>query len=214
MRERSRDQSMLRRLRGQHLPSRAGPRAALLKQRDELARTPGNVAVKRGDDSAMDQIATDRRIVAEYRFPYLAHTAMEPLNAAIRWDGDHAEAWVPSQLPTFDQTAIASRSPHAFPRRASRQAPHAQVGTSHHCRFGMRVPVGGSSACASGRTLVQHMVRADQFELGHSRQSEEWCPSGARALTRMIESLLIGRRRGFRREGIHEPAWESQNYGR
>jgi len=34
------------------------------------------------------------RIVAEYEFPYLAHAAMEPLNATIRFDGDRAEAWI------------------------------------------------------------------------------------------------------------------------
>jgi hypothetical protein len=32
---------------------------------------------------------------------------MEPLNATIRFDGDAAEAWVPSQFQTFDQMAIA-----------------------------------------------------------------------------------------------------------
>ena len=72
-----------------------------------LAGTPGNVAVTRGDDKAMDQIAPANRIVAEYEFPYLAHTPMEPLNTTVRFDGDHAEAWVPSQFQTFDQMAIA-----------------------------------------------------------------------------------------------------------
>src|SRR3989440_746625 len=73
----------------------------------ELARTPGNVAVARGDDKAMDGVPAGRRIVAEYEFPYLAHTPMEPLNTTIRFDGDRAEAWVPSQFQTMDQMAIA-----------------------------------------------------------------------------------------------------------
>ena len=72
----------------------------------ELARTPGNVAVTRGDEKAIDQIAADNRIVAEFEFPYLAHTPMEPLNATVRFDGDKAEAWVPSQFQTMDQMAI------------------------------------------------------------------------------------------------------------
>src|SRR5712691_3186435 len=72
-----------------------------------LARTPGNVAVARGDNQAMDSIPAARRIVAEYEFPYLAHTPMEPLNTTIRFDGDAAEAWVPSQFQTMDQMAIA-----------------------------------------------------------------------------------------------------------
>ena len=73
----------------------------------ELARTTGNVAVARGDNKAMAGIAAANRIVAEYEFPYLAHTPMEPLNTTIRFDGDRAEAWVPSQFQTMDQMAIA-----------------------------------------------------------------------------------------------------------
>jgi len=73
----------------------------------ELARTTGNVAVARGDDKAMDSVGAANRIVAEYEFPYLAHTPMEPLNTTIRFDGDAAEAWVPSQFQTFDQIAVA-----------------------------------------------------------------------------------------------------------
>ena len=73
----------------------------------EMARTPGNVAIAHGDDEALDQIAAGNRIMAEYEFPYLAHTPMEPLNATIRFDGDKAEAWIPSQFQTFDQMAIA-----------------------------------------------------------------------------------------------------------
>jgi isoquinoline 1-oxidoreductase beta subunit len=73
----------------------------------ELARTPGNVAVARGDDKAMSRIPIARRLVAEYEFPYLAHTPMEPLNATVRFEGNKAEAWVPSQFQTMDQMAIA-----------------------------------------------------------------------------------------------------------
>jgi isoquinoline 1-oxidoreductase beta subunit len=73
----------------------------------ELARTTGNVAMARGDDKAMARVPAAKRIVAEYEFPYLAHTPMEPLNTTIRFDGDAAEAWVPSQFQTLDQMAIA-----------------------------------------------------------------------------------------------------------
>jgi isoquinoline 1-oxidoreductase beta subunit len=73
----------------------------------ELVRTPGNVAVTRGDEKALEKIPSANRIVAEYEFPYLAHTPMEPLNASVRFDGDRAEAWVPSQFQTMDQMVIA-----------------------------------------------------------------------------------------------------------
>src|SRR2546427_1941115 len=72
-----------------------------------LVRTTGNVAGTRGDQKALERFPRTSRIVAEYEFPYLAHTPMEPLHATVRFNGDRAEAWVPSQLPTMDQMAIA-----------------------------------------------------------------------------------------------------------
>jgi len=73
----------------------------------EMARTPGNVALARGDDNALTRTPAERRVVAEYEFPYLAHAPMEPLNATVRFDGNKAEAWVPSQFQTADQMAVA-----------------------------------------------------------------------------------------------------------
>lgn len=73
----------------------------------QLASTTGNVAVARGNEKALDSIAAANRIVAEYEFPYLAHSPMEPLNTTVRFDGDRAEAWVGSQFQTMDQVAIA-----------------------------------------------------------------------------------------------------------
>src|SRR6266849_8846962 len=55
----------------------------------------------------MDGIPATNRIVAEYEFPYLAHSPMEPLNTTIRFDGVRAEVWAGSQFQTFDQMAIA-----------------------------------------------------------------------------------------------------------
>jgi isoquinoline 1-oxidoreductase beta subunit len=61
----------------------------------------------RGDENALDGIAAANRIVAEYEFPYLAHSPMEPLNTTVRFDGDRAEVWAGSQFQTVDQMAIA-----------------------------------------------------------------------------------------------------------
>jgi isoquinoline 1-oxidoreductase beta subunit len=79
----------------------------LLSSYKGLAHTAGNLAVKRGDEKALDGIPATSRLVAEYEFPYLAHTPMEPLNATVRFDGDRAEAWIGTQSQTPDQTAIA-----------------------------------------------------------------------------------------------------------
>jgi len=81
--------------------------ATLWAQYKELARTPGNVAVARGDAQALAAIASGNRVVAEYQFPYLAHSPMEPLNTTVRFDGDRAEVWAGSQFQTVDQAAIA-----------------------------------------------------------------------------------------------------------
>jgi isoquinoline 1-oxidoreductase beta subunit len=81
--------------------------AELFEKYRELARTPGNVAVSRGDANAINAILTANRIAAEYEFPFLAHTPMEPLNTTIRFDGDRAEVWAGSQFQTMDQMAIA-----------------------------------------------------------------------------------------------------------
>ncbi|HTZ98576.1 MAG TPA: xanthine dehydrogenase family protein molybdopterin-binding subunit [Terriglobales bacterium] len=81
--------------------------AQLSKQYKELATTQGTVAASQGDLKVLDGIAEDKRIVAEFEFPYLAHTPMEPLNTTIRFDGGRAEAWVGSQFQTVDQMAIA-----------------------------------------------------------------------------------------------------------
>jgi isoquinoline 1-oxidoreductase subunit beta len=81
--------------------------AQLFGEYKELAHAPGNVAVNRGDQKAMDTVAASNRIVAEYEFPYLAHAPMEPLNTTIRFDGDRAEVWAGSQFQTVDQMAIA-----------------------------------------------------------------------------------------------------------
>ena len=48
----------------------------------------------------------DRVIEAEFRFPYLAHAPMEPLDGVIEVTGDGAEVWMGSQFPALDKPAI------------------------------------------------------------------------------------------------------------
>lgn len=84
----------------------AADSAELWTRYKQLARTPGNVAVTRGDQNAIDKIPERNRIIAEYEFPYLAHAPMEPLNTTVRFDGDKAEVWAGSQFQTIDQMAV------------------------------------------------------------------------------------------------------------
>ena len=81
--------------------------AELWTRYKQLSSTPGTVAVSNGDVKTLDQLPSDKRIVAEFEFPFLAHAPMEPLNTTIRFDGDRAEVWAGSQFQTFDQMAVA-----------------------------------------------------------------------------------------------------------
>jgi len=85
----------------------AADSAELWTRYRELSHTPGNVPVNQGDVKALDRIAASDRIVAEYAFPFLAHSPMEPLNTTVRFDGDRAEVWAGSQFQTVDQMAVA-----------------------------------------------------------------------------------------------------------
>lgn len=80
--------------------------AELLQQFRDLSKTPGKLVKAEGDFAA--SVAKGGRIIeAEFAFPYLAHAAMEPLNAYLKWDGDTAYARYGCQFPTPDHMAIS-----------------------------------------------------------------------------------------------------------
>ncbi|WP_042885778.1 xanthine dehydrogenase family protein molybdopterin-binding subunit [Cupriavidus necator] len=78
---------------------------ALLARYRELATQPG-VQAKAADTSAL--ATAPRKITAEYTFPYLAHTPMEPLNCTIDFRGNQCTVWAGSQFQTVDQAAVAA----------------------------------------------------------------------------------------------------------
>ena len=76
--------------------------AEYLKQVDE----PGLVAANRGDvDGAMKSAA--KVIEATYQFPYLAHAALEPMDAVAQKNGDVLEIWGGHQMPDLYQAVSA-----------------------------------------------------------------------------------------------------------
>lgn len=79
-----------------------------LAQYRELARKPGAIKYE-ADVGGLAGAA--RRISAEYVFPYLAHTPMEPLNCTVRVTGTGAAAkvdlWVGTQAPGWEVAAAA-----------------------------------------------------------------------------------------------------------
>ncbi|MGJ7497764.1 molybdopterin cofactor-binding domain-containing protein [Variovorax sp. RT4R15] len=75
-----------------------------LVQYRELATKPG----PRKFDADMAPLATaPRQLEAEFVFPYLAHSPMEPLNCTVKLSGDRAELWVGTQCAGLDAAAAA-----------------------------------------------------------------------------------------------------------
>ncbi len=67
-----------------------------------------DAAVARNDgDAATAMKAAAKVISAEFEFPYLAHAAMEPLDAVARRDGDKIEIWGGHQMPDLYQGIAA-----------------------------------------------------------------------------------------------------------
>lgn len=76
----------------------------MLANYKELAKKPGTL--KFNDD--VSKIATaPHKLNAEFVFPYLAHTPMEPLNCTVAIKGDKAELWVGTQMPGLDGFAAS-----------------------------------------------------------------------------------------------------------
>lgn len=77
----------------------------LLAEYRARAATPGTVAATRGEPDKM--LSSGRIFEAEYVFPYLAHSPMEPLDCVLELQGGECRAWLGSQLQTVDHQVIA-----------------------------------------------------------------------------------------------------------
>ncbi len=80
--------------------------AAMAKEYARLAATPGLVARRDGDASAVLE-KSKKRIMAEYELPYLAHATMEPLNCFVDLKKDSCLIRTGSQNQTADRNAAA-----------------------------------------------------------------------------------------------------------
>lgn len=72
----------------------------------QLGQSPGTVTRQEGD-AAKALAGADRRLEAEYDVPYLAHSAMEPLNCTVDLKPTSCEIWVGSQFQTVDRNSAA-----------------------------------------------------------------------------------------------------------
>ncbi len=75
--------------------------ATMFADAEKAARTGGVVAGKQGD---VDK-ATGKAVEAVYRGPFLAHAAMEPMNATADVRDDAVEVWAPTQVQTRSRDA-------------------------------------------------------------------------------------------------------------
>jgi isoquinoline 1-oxidoreductase subunit beta len=81
---------------------------AILAEYRERAKGPGLTASERGDPQAALKGAA-RVIEAEFTFPYLAHAAMEPLNATIEKAADGGyDVYAGFQFQTVEQATMAA----------------------------------------------------------------------------------------------------------
>jgi isoquinoline 1-oxidoreductase subunit beta len=78
----------------------------LMESYSALAKTSGVSFVKKGDVDAALKKAT-HTIIAEYRFPFLAHAPMEPLNCTVKISSSVCEIWAGTQAPLSYQEEVA-----------------------------------------------------------------------------------------------------------
>ncbi|SFM48882.1 xanthine dehydrogenase family protein molybdopterin-binding subunit [Marinobacter zhejiangensis] len=67
---------------------------------------PGVNEREEGDPEGAIESAT-RVVEVAYEQPYLAHAAMEPMNATAVYHGDRMEVWAPTQAPDLGRIAVA-----------------------------------------------------------------------------------------------------------
>ena len=72
----------------------------------EAAQDAGVTAEEAGDLTAAFDGATDT-LEMEFRFPYLAHAPMEPLDAVLEVKDGQATLWAGSQFPALDKPTVA-----------------------------------------------------------------------------------------------------------
>ncbi|GAN49920.1 MULTISPECIES: xanthine dehydrogenase family protein molybdopterin-binding subunit [Methylobacterium] len=81
---------------------------AILAEYRERAKSPGLTASERGDPQAALKGAA-KVVEAEFTFPYLAHAAMEPLNATIERAADGGyDVYAGFQFQTVEQATMAA----------------------------------------------------------------------------------------------------------
>jgi isoquinoline 1-oxidoreductase beta subunit len=82
--------------------------ADLVAQYNELAKKPGTATARNEGDIDQGFATAAKVLEASFEFPYLAHAALEPLNAVARLNADGTlEVWGGHQMPDLYQAVAA-----------------------------------------------------------------------------------------------------------
>jgi isoquinoline 1-oxidoreductase beta subunit len=81
--------------------------AALSATLREAASTKEGLPFRFSGDHEAILAASSRQIDAIYESSYVAHSAMEPLNATVRCSAYNAEIWIGTQVPQFVRDVVA-----------------------------------------------------------------------------------------------------------
>jgi isoquinoline 1-oxidoreductase beta subunit len=82
--------------------------AELVAQYNELAKKPGTATARNEGDIDQGFATAAKVLEASFEFPYLAHAALEPLNAVARLNADGTlEVWGGHQMPDLYQAMAA-----------------------------------------------------------------------------------------------------------
>jgi isoquinoline 1-oxidoreductase beta subunit len=142
------------------------------------AAAPTFASTSEGFQSVMD--GADRRLLAAYHLPFLAHAPMEPVNAVVRVNVDRCDIWLGTQAPARVQAAAVQVT--GLPPEAIHV--HNQL-------------VGGGFGRRADATYVRHAVQIAQAVPGVAvkvlwTREEDMRASSLRPMMRHDVSIGVG----------------------
>ena len=84
--------------------------ATIAEQLKEGLNATGVYAFRNEGDALKAIAAAPKKVEAVYSTPFLAHATMEPMNCTVKFSGDKAEAWVPTQNAEASLAALSEEA--------------------------------------------------------------------------------------------------------
>lgn len=128
--------------------------SADLRQQMQEASTRQGVITETQGDAAKVIAASSRKLEAVYEMPFLAHTAIEPMNCTVHVRKDGCDVWVGTQVASRAQARAAAVT--ALPIDKVKVHNHLIGGG-----FGRRLDVDGSTQAATIAKQVDYPVKVD-----------------------------------------------------